>query len=92
MTDTPQPPADPYDIDDRVRVQLTEADAESPFEGAVCRVVHVFVDEPGTETERDAEGEREMDRASYRLEDTESGEVLPVVFRHRDLRPVTEET
>lgn len=90
MTDT-QPPEAPYEVDDRVRVQLTETDAESPFEGAVCRVVHVFVDEPdaGAEpgSESGPEAERETARAAYRLEDVESGEVLPVVLRHRDLRP-----
>jgi hypothetical protein len=89
MTDTQTPPVDPYDVGDRVRVRLADADAESPFDGAVCRVVHVFVDGPerGLDAEDGNEIEREMDRASYRLEDVESGEVLPVVVRHRDVVP-----
>jgi hypothetical protein len=88
MTDTSAPPAEPYDVDDRVRVRLADGDAESPFEDAVGRVVHVFTDEPGMESAPGAD--RELDRASYRLEDAESGDVLPVVFRHRDLIPADE--
>lgn len=89
MSDTPTPPDDPYSIGDPVRVRLADDDAENPFEDIVARVAHVFVDEPGTESEIDEN--RELDRASYRLEDTESGERLPVVFRHRDLIPADNE-
>lgn len=85
MTDDPEPPDEPYEVGDCVQVRLADEDADSPFEDTVGRVVHVFTDEPGAEPDPDAD--RELDRASYRLEDTESGEQLPIVFRHRDLIP-----
>ncbi len=93
MTDTEMPPDEPYEVGDRVRVRLTDEDAESPFEGTICRVAHVFVDGTGQNVEPEAnpEAERELADAAYRLEDTESGDVLPVVLRHRDLHPVDEE-
>lgn len=89
MTDT----HDPYDVGDRVRVSLAADDAESPFDGAVCRVVHVFTDdaERDLDASDDPDRSREMDRASYRLEDESTGDVLPVVVRHRDLAPVDED-
>lgn len=86
MTD-PTPNAEPYAVDDRVRVRLADEAAESPYEGTSCRVVHVFTPEPDDETGDDADTRREMDDAAYRLEDESSGEVLPVVFRHRDVVP-----
>ncbi|MFO7926186.1 hypothetical protein [Natronomonas sp.] len=85
-----QNPADPYDVGDRVRVELADDDAESPFDGAVCRVVHVFVDDPERDLDEKDERERETDRAAYRLERVESGEVLPVVLRHRDVVPAAD--
>jgi hypothetical protein len=87
MTDTPTPPEEPYDVGDRVRVRLADEDAESPFEETVGRVVHVFADDsgPDPDPETDPDPDRELARAAYRLEDAESGETLPVVFRHRDL-------
>lgn len=99
MTDT-QAPEEPYEVDDRVRIQLTDGDAESPYEGTVCRIAHVFVDELDAEVETglktddepEPERERERGRAAYRLEDVESDEVLPVVLRHRDLVPVAKDT
>jgi hypothetical protein len=90
MGGTEQPPAEPYDVGDRVRVRIDGSDADSPFDGAVCRVVHVFTDEPDDGVEPERRTDRETDRASYRLESVERGETLPVVVRHRDLRPVAE--
>lgn len=90
MTD-PTPDAEPYAADDRVRVSLADEEAESPYEGSVCRVVHVFAPGPDDGSEDDADRQREMDDAAYRLEDESSGEVLPVVFRHRDLIPVADD-
>lgn len=88
MTDTP-PREAPYEIDDRVQIRLEDDDAESPLEGTVCRVVHVFVDDPiEDDTEAETEPDRQMDRAAYRLEEVETGDPLPIVLRHRDLRPV----
>jgi hypothetical protein len=93
MPNTQPPPEEPHDVGDRVRVRLADADAESPFDGAICRVVHVFVDGPERDEVADggSDPEREMDRASYRLENIESGEVLPVVVRHRDVVPADDE-
>lgn len=80
MTDHTQPAADPYAVGDRVRVRIADSDAESEFDGRVCRVEHVFTDGP-----EDAADGRETARAAYRLTDAETGDSLPVVFRHRDL-------
>ncbi len=94
MTDaTPQ---EPYEIDDRVRIRLADADAEIPYEGTICRVVQIFADGPdadtGTEPERkrDGKSDREIASVAYRLEDEETGETLPIVPHHRDLRPVAD--
>ena len=80
MTDDSEARAEPFEEGDRVRVRLSEADAESELEGTVCRVVHVFA---GGDGEDDTP--REVARASYRLEDVETGDVLPAVVRHRDV-------
>ena len=87
MTDQ-TPAADPYEVDDCVRIRLADDEADNPYEGAICRVVHVFVDRP--EDDLDAPPERETGRAAYRLEDAEGGEILPMVVRHRDLVPADE--
>jgi len=83
MTDDSETRTDAYEQGDRVRVQLSESDAESDLEGTVCRVVHVFA---GGDGEGDA-APREVADASYRLEDVETGDVLPAVVRHRDVVP-----
>ncbi len=88
----PTPPAEPYAVDDRVRVRLADEGAESSYEGTSCRVVHVFTPKPDDGSEDDADRQREMDAAAYRLEDESSGEVLPVVFRHRDLIPAPDDS
>ncbi len=90
MDESPQPSEEPYEVGDRVRVRLSVEDVDSPFEGTVCRVVHVFTRHSGDAPEPDTEIRIETDRASYRLETAESGETLPVVLRHRDLVPVTD--
>lgn len=87
MTDRQPPQTDPYEVGDRVRVSLADDDAEIPFDGAVCRVVHVFVDDPERDLDADEGVERETGLAAYRLEDVASGEILPAVVRHRDLVP-----
>ncbi len=92
MTDT-QSPIEPYKVGDRVQIQLTN-DTESPFEGTICRVAHVFVGEPGDEDETEEETdrpEREMASAAYRLEDVQTGATLPIVLRHRDVQPLESE-
>lgn len=84
MTDRSQPADDPYAVGDRVRVRIADSDAESGFDGRVCRVEHVFADRPDDGLD-DATESRETARAAYRLTDAETDESLPVVFRHRDL-------
>jgi hypothetical protein len=80
------PPSTPYDAGDRVRVRVDE-EADSPFEGTVCRVVHVFADDLADDPAAEGAPDRETADAAYRLRDVETGEVLPIVLRHRDLRP-----
>jgi hypothetical protein len=86
MTDDSEPKAELHAKGDRVRVRLSESDAESELEGTVCRVVHVFAGGDGG----DGTASREVARATYRLEDVETGEVLPAVVRHRDVVPADE--
>ncbi|CCQ35548.1 uncharacterized protein Nmlp_1340 [Natronomonas moolapensis 8.8.11] len=83
MTDDSETRPKAYEEGDRVRVQLSEADAESELEGTVCRVVHVFA---GGDGEGDT-ASREIADASYRLEDVETEAVLPAVVRHCDVVP-----
>lgn len=90
MDDPAQPPDEPYEVGDRVRVRLSADDADSPFEGTVCRVAHVFTRQPEESTAVDLDAGIELDRASYRVEDPENGDTLPVVFRHRDLVPAAD--
>lgn len=86
MEDIPQPAPNPYAKGDRVQVHIAVDDVDSEFHGRVCRVSHVFSDDL-----EEATG-REMDSASYRLESVETGEILPVVFRHRDLIPADDDS
>lgn len=86
MSEPTQPADEPYDVGDRVRIQAAVDDADSQYEGTVCRIVHVFTDRPGIETEPTGV-ELETDRAAYRVRAVDSEETLPVVFPHRDLRP-----
>lgn len=92
MPDT-QPASDPYEPGDRVRIRIADADAESPHEGTVCRVAHVFFGErsandPTPKSESDPE--RETADAAYRLEDVETGDTLSIVVRHADLVPASD--
>lgn len=89
MDDPAQPPEEPYAVGDRVRIRLSADDADSPFEGTVCRVAHVFTPQPEAAA-AGTDADVELDRASYRLEDAESDDTLPVVFRHRDLVPAAD--
>ncbi len=90
MDGTEQPPDEPYEVGDRVRVRLSTDDADSPFEGTVCRVAHVFTRQPEAAAAAETDADIELDRASYRLENVENGDTLPVVLRHRDLVPAAD--
>lgn len=87
MPDT-QPASDPYEPGDRVRIRIADPDAESPHEGAICRVVHVFFGERSA-NDPESESERAAD-AAYRLEAVETGDTLPIVVRHADLVPASD--
>jgi len=86
MTEDSEPKAELHAEGDRVRVRLSESDAESELEGKLCRVVHVFAGDTGD----GGTTPREVARATYRLEDVETGDVLPAVVRHRDVVPADE--
>ena len=83
MTDDSETRTEPYEEGDRVRVRLSDEAAESELDGTACRVVHVFAGGDGG----DDAVPRAVARASYRLEDVETGDVLPAVVRHRDVVP-----
>lgn len=82
MEDIPQPAPDPYDRGDVVRVYLDPSDPDSRFHDTRCAVVDWFIDDLDRETDRP------LDRLTYRVRDVESGDVLPVDFRHSDLVPI----
>lgn len=82
MEDVPQPSGEPYTPGDEVRVYLDERDADAHHHGTRAVVVDRFEDGLAEETER------ELDSFSYRLRALDSGELLKVQFRHRDLVPL----
>lgn len=82
MADIPQPASEPYDRGDIVRVYLDPDDPDDRFHDTRCEVVDRFDDDLDQETGRD------LDAVTYRLQSIESGDVLPVEFRHADLVPV----
>lgn len=79
MADVPQPSPEPYEPDDEVRVYVSEGDSDNQNQGRVCTVIERFEEDPPAETEDD------LDRYSYRLEDTDTGEELSTMFDHSDL-------
>ncbi|MDL0139115.1 hypothetical protein PNP85_06315 [Halobacterium salinarum] len=84
MSDSPQPAPAPYEEGDKVRVYLAADDPDCEWHDTVCRVVAVVDDDLAKETGRGLDG------VLYRVEDVESGERVPVDFRHRDLVPADE--
>lgn len=82
MQDIPQPSTEPYCVGDQVRIYVSPDDRDTRHHGRVCEVLDIVVDDLGTESERP------LDAYSYTLRDTESGEKLPILFRHRDLVPL----
>jgi len=81
MEDIPQPADEPYSEGARVRVYLAEDDPDAQHHGRVCEVVERITDSLAEETGR------ELDGHLYRLQDADTGETLPVDFRHADLVP-----
>ncbi len=82
MEDVPQPAPDPYEEGDEVRIYLATDDTDSHLNDARTVVVDRYQDNLSEETGR------ELDSYSYRLRDGETGDVLDVQFRHRDLVPI----
>ncbi len=82
MEDIPQPESDSYAVGDRVQIYIGSDDPDSRYHGVVCEVVNVLADDLGAETGRNT------DAYSYILQDVETGEELPISFRHQDLVPV----
>ena len=85
MEDIPQPASDSYSVGDRVQIYTGSDDPDARYHGVVCEVVDVLTDDLDTETGRTT------DAYSYSIQDMESGEELPVLFRHRDLIPVEDD-
>jgi len=81
MEDIPQPSSESYSVGDQVRVYIDPDDPDSEHHGRVCEVVEVFTDQLESETGR------AKDSHLYTLRDIETGQELPVSFRHRDLVP-----
>jgi hypothetical protein len=86
MEDVPQPADAPYQPGDRVKVYLAEGDPDAEHHGRVCVVEERLADN------LDCETGRQFDGHLYRLTDADTGETLPVDFRHRDLVPAGETT
>ncbi len=82
MEDIPQPASDPYAVGDRVQIYISFDDPDSRYHGVVCEINEVLTDDLSAETGRTT------DAYSYTLQDVETGEELPISFRHRDLVPV----
>lgn len=82
MEDIPQPASDPYSVGDRVKIYVGSDDPDSRYHGIVCEIVSILTNDLGAETGR------AIDAYSYTVEGIESGEELPISFRHRDLVPV----
>lgn len=81
MEDIPQPAPEPYIPGDEVQIYLDPADPDAHAHGTVCEVVDVLTDDLDNHTDRPT------DAYSYRLKDLETGETLPLAFRHQDLVP-----
>ena len=84
MENIPQPADRPYSLGDRVRVYLSEDDPDARYHGLVCEIAG---DNPD---DLDKSSGRELDRHHYKIRRVDTGQVLPVHFRHSDLVPETE--
>ena len=80
----PQPAGEPYSTGDMVVVYLSESDVDAQYHGQTCVVTERHGDQFNEETGR------ELDAYYYRVEHVDSGEEIPVDFRHFDLVPADE--
>lgn len=81
MEDIPQPSPEPYSVGDQVRIYVGPNDTDSRYHGIVCEISDIFTDALDSETGR------RLDAYSYTLQRSDSGEELPITFRHHDLIP-----
>lgn len=84
MEDIPQPADIPYSPGDRVRVYISPDDVDAQFHGVEVEVTNVHQDS------LDADTGRLLNKYSYTVRSVDSGDVLPIQFRHRDLVPSSE--
>jgi len=82
MEDIPQPKSDSYTVGDQVKIYIKSDDPDSRYHGVVCEIQSVRTDDLGVETGRS------LDVYSYTVQEIQSGDELPISFRHRDLVPV----
>lgn len=81
MTDVPQPAPEPYTVGDYVQIYLGPDDPDHRYHGTICEVTDVHTDNLDEETGRS------FDAYSYMVQSQESGDELPITFRHQDLVP-----
>lgn len=84
MENIPQPSNSPYEVGERVRIYLGEDDIDSRYHGLVCEILE---DQPDGLDELTG---RELDSHHYRLRRLDTGDELPLSFRHSDLVPESE--
>jgi hypothetical protein len=83
MENIPQPSNKPYAPGDRVRIYISDKDLDAQYHGLVCEVVE---DNPD---DLDELSGRKLDRHHYLLRQVETGDTLPLQFRHADLVPAS---
>ncbi len=81
MEDIPQPASHPYSEKDVVCVIVGPDDPDAQFHGQRVEVIEVLTDDLDVTTDR------ELDRYTYRVRRVDTGEIIPVEFRHGDLVP-----
>lgn len=84
MENIPQPSSQPYEEGDRIRIYLSDDDMDAQYHGLVCEVIDDSPDDLGDMTGR------EVDSHHYDLKRVDTGERLPLSFRHADLVPESE--
>jgi hypothetical protein len=81
MKNIPQPADDPYSSGDQVRVYFSEDDPDAEYHALVCEVVD------DTPDDLDRLSGRELDKHQYKIRHVDTGQILPIHFRHSDLVP-----
>jgi len=85
MGDIPQPASKPHKVGDHVQVYIGPDDPDSDYHGLICEITNVIKDNLAKETGRN------LDAYSYNLRNLETGESLPVSFRHNDVVPLRDD-